>query len=303
MLRAFAVLLLLQSQVLAWNALGHKVVAEIAWQELDAQTRQQIADVLRRNPRFDIDFAKQMPSDITAASKEEQDHWIFQQAGTWPDIIRKTEYDRPIWHYVNFPLFLNGERQVTANLSMDYPTKIDISNYNVAQATKYCIAAIKSNTSPDAKALAYCWLFHLVGDMHQPMHSTALFCDNFPTGDRGGNEIPLVQGKNLHSLWDNLLGRQSRMNDVKREVTELKSDRDAWIVDPKSNIDQWIQESHELAKSFAYDQIILQAVRDTTPGTKMQPVNLPKTYLREAGHRARKRIVAAGMRLANLLKP
>ena len=40
----------------AWNALGHKVIAEIAWQELDPQQRQDIIDTLRRHPRFAEDF-------------------------------------------------------------------------------------------------------------------------------------------------------------------------------------------------------------------------------------------------------
>jgi hypothetical protein len=52
-----------------------------------------------------------------------QDHWIFQQAATWPDLIRgNRDYDQPTWHYVNFPLFLNVERRISVNLSNDYPT-------------------------------------------------------------------------------------------------------------------------------------------------------------------------------------
>ena len=41
----------------AWNALGHKVVAEIAWRQLEPKQRQSIVDTLRRHPRFDADFA------------------------------------------------------------------------------------------------------------------------------------------------------------------------------------------------------------------------------------------------------
>ena len=93
---------------LAWNGLGHKVIAEIAWRQLDEATRQQIVDTLRRHPRFAEDFEKKMPADVATADKAVQDHWVFQQAATWPDIARKTEYDRPSWHYIDVPLFLEG---------------------------------------------------------------------------------------------------------------------------------------------------------------------------------------------------
>jgi S1/P1 nuclease len=298
MLRALFLLTLLQSQALAWNGLGHKVVAEIAWQQLVPQARQQIVDTIRRHPAFDRDFAKDLPEDDKAV----QDHWIFQQAATWPDIARKTEYDRPSWHYIDVPLFTDGERQVTFNLLMDYPTQVAIKDYNIAQATKHCQAVIADHgTGADAKALANCWLMHLVGDMHQPLHSTALVCEHFPNGDKGGNEISVVQGKNLHSLWDNLLGRRARMQDVERIVAELKQNPEDWKIE-QGDVEGWIAESHEMAKSFTYDPIILQAVKEAQPGEKLTAINLPESYLKQAGRLARQRIVAAGIRLGGILK-
>ena len=288
---------------LAWNGLGHKVIAEIAWRQLDEATRQQIVDTLRRHPRFAEDFEKKMPADVATADKAVQDHWVFQQAATWPDIARKTDYDRPSWHYINVPLFLDGERPVKFNLSMDYPTDVEQENYNVAQATKHCLAVLADReAAADAKALAYSWLFHLVGDMHQPLHSTALVCEHFPDGDRGGNEIPVVQGHNLHALWDGLLGTRSRMRDVDREVAKLKEQTELWDVDTKLDIDGWIAESHDMAASAVYDPAILQAVRDASPGDKLEPISLSTDYLKAAGQLARRRIVAAGLRLGALLK-
>jgi len=60
-----------------------------------------------------------------------------------------------------------------------------------------------------------------------------------------------------------------------------------------------IAESRELAESFAYSPEVLQAIAQ--PG-EFQPVLLPESYLREAGSHAQARIVAAGLRLAQLLK-
>ena len=58
----------------ALNALGHKVIAEIAWEELTPERRNEIIAVLCCHPRLDQDFAYQLPSDA------EEDRWVFWQA-------------------------------------------------------------------------------------------------------------------------------------------------------------------------------------------------------------------------------
>lgn len=310
---AFASVVLLTAPALGWNALGHRVVAEIAWQQLDAGTLQKIVDTLKRHPRFGEDFLGRMPRDVATADPATQDRWIFWQAAVWPDVARGGPYDRPTWHYINVPVFVDKSdrkalgRQLPFNQSFKYPTKGDPADYNVVQAIKHAQATIASRSAgTDEKAIAYCWLMHLVGDLHQPLHSCALVSVNqFPQGDRGGNQIPLTRGNNLHSLWDNLLGRSDRMNNVKRVVVEL-SDREqygeVWDSAAKENdVRKWTVESHRLAESFAYDPVILQAVRETPSGAKLAPITLPDAYLKAAGEHARQRAVAAGLRLTGML--
>src|SRR3954447_4680749 len=103
-LNALVLLIVAASPAFAWNSLGHKVVAEIAWRQLDAPARQTIVDTLRRHPRFDTDFVAKMEDSAAKGDKATQDHWIFQHAATWPDQIHKNkEYDRPLWHYIDIP--------------------------------------------------------------------------------------------------------------------------------------------------------------------------------------------------------
>jgi hypothetical protein len=281
----------------AWNALGHKVVCEIAWQQLSEARRKEIVDVLQRHPRFGEDFVSKMP-DVDPA-----DQWIFQHAGTWPDLARgirgpeREKYDKPIWHYVNFPLTIDGFPAPKKNLSRNPEDNKSIA-WNVLQATEHCLAVVRSDAPPSQRAIAYSWLFHLVGDLHQPLHSTALFCERFPSGDRGGNSIKLAKGDNLHSLWDNLLGRAHQLNDVRREVAQLKRHPELWKVDTSGTLADWTAESHELAKGFAYSPDVLDAIRQPD---SLLPLQLPESYYREAGEHARARIVAAGLRLAVLL--
>jgi hypothetical protein len=311
---AFIVVTLVACQAFAWNSLGHKVVAEIAWQQLDPATRQTIVDVLRRHPTFAKDFQAKMDADAVAGDKATQGHWIFLQAATWPDIIRKQkEYDQPNWHYIDLPQYLDLAdkealgRRLPVNISTDYPTQIATAKMNVVQAIGYCRAALKSKAGPDIKAQAYCWLLHLVGDIHQPLHCTALFSvDHFPKGDEGGNKILLVKGKNLHSLWDNLLGRDSKMSTVAKAAAEL-SDKErfgnVWdTAASETGVRQWASESHDVAYASVYSDAILEAVRNAPPGDKMTPIDLPVEYYTKAGEQARKRVLTAGLRLGALLR-
>src|SRR5262249_38122727 len=101
-----AALLLRTSPCQACNSSAHKVVAEVAWQKLTPAQRTAIATALRNHPRFDEDFASRMEAGIQHAGDDEQNHWIFCQAATWPDMARGTEFDRPLWHYINLPVFI-----------------------------------------------------------------------------------------------------------------------------------------------------------------------------------------------------
>ena len=66
--------------------------------------------------------------EMKPGDKATQDHWIFQQAATWPDIIRKNKtYDRPEWHYIDIPQCLDPsvqmvfDKRLPVNISTEYP--------------------------------------------------------------------------------------------------------------------------------------------------------------------------------------
>jgi hypothetical protein len=69
-------------------------------------------------------------------------------------------------------------------------------------------SALKNNSKglTAERALFARYLIHMVGDIHQPLHSVALFNHTFPKGDAGGNllKIKLLNGsvENFHSFWD-----------------------------------------------------------------------------------------------------
>src|SRR5512144_3130603 len=46
-----------------------------------------------------------------------------------------------------------------------------------------------SGSDPTKRGIALSWLFHLIGDIQQPLHAVQLFSREYPNGDRGGIEI------------------------------------------------------------------------------------------------------------------
>jgi hypothetical protein len=60
----------------------------------------------------------------------------------------------------------------------------DPVNILTAMAEKQDV--VKNANDPERKAIALAWLFHLVGDIHQPLHAVQLFTVEYPEVTRGG---------------------------------------------------------------------------------------------------------------------
>jgi hypothetical protein len=59
---------------------------------------------------------------------------------------------------------------------------------------KNAIKVIETNINKTTveRALFARYLVHVVGDIHQPLHSVSLYNQTFPSGDRGGNSLKIV---------------------------------------------------------------------------------------------------------------
>ena len=85
---------------------------------------------------------------------------------------------------------------------------------------------VREAKDPDKRAIALAWLFHLVGDIHQPLHTVQLFTREYPNGDRGGNEVCVRVAADraaidLHRLWDGLITSTNNVGQLSRIATEL----------------------------------------------------------------------------------
>jgi hypothetical protein len=122
------------------------------------------------------------------------------------------------------------------------------------------------------------YLIHILGDIHQPLHTSALFNDQFPDGDQGGNLFLIKFPENnnitnLHKLFDS--GIDKLRNDIKRPLKSRDYDyldeisitimedfkKELMSEHIRSNFTDWINESHDISQEFIYPGIILFVIR------------------------------------------
>lgn len=312
------VVLVVSSQALAWHEGGHKIVASIAFRQLSADGKSAVVALLKKHPRFQEEFDGKMPDDLDEASTKE---WIIQQAAIFPDLARSyrgelnKQYHHPMWHFINMPEFLsNADRmelhpEHDLNLSLDAPPSLDRDS-NVVQVIRVARRTIADKHTPAAeRALMLSWLIHTVGDLHQPLHSTALFSRGmFPKGDRGGNSIGTVQKANLHSLWDDFPGGKLKFAIVRSRAVKLSTDPSLKTLGNTAaedlNEETWLKESQALAVNAVYDSEVMVELRHLEKvhqDTEDQPLDLSEDYLRTGADTAEKRVVQAGFRLGAIL--
>lgn len=311
----------------AWNSSGHMQVAAIAWSLLPGPSRAKVAALLAQHPRYREDFLAVRPAYLQHGSQAARDQWLFMHAAVWPDVARelpdaiRDQYHRPSWHYINQPIYLNDDsRHALAgtiarviNLDRALPDQPESAKLNVVQALKLAVTKIHAaETTPGDKALYLSWLLHLVGDVHQPLHTVALCSSRrFPAGDLGGNSIELRGRGKLHGVWDGAAGSGVAPSYVSRRAR-------AYLARPElaaagadaalaTRFAGWIEEGYDLAQSDVYHAEILAAVdaieRSSKPADreKTPSVALPQDYVERMRAVAERRMVEAGYRLAQLI--
>jgi hypothetical protein len=168
-------------------------------------------------------------------------------------------------------------------------------------------------TPLDRKAIDLCWVEHLAGDIHQPLHAVSLFSKEYPTGDAGGNlqvlhndgtlvaDVPTI---NLHFLWDAMEGLSLDPDVIRKDADRIEKEHpvppdDATVGDVRA----WALESFGYAKANVYlDGKLPHITRDQANADPSSAPPLPPDYLKNAQALADQRMAQAGYRLAALLE-
>ncbi len=154
----------------AWGVIGHRIVGEIAESYLNPNARKAVKQILGNE--------------------------TLAMSANWADLIKSDSTFKYLnsWHYVNLPEGLDKKAVSSYLDTFDEP--------NIYSKTNEMIAMLKNpKTSANDKVFALRILVHLMGDMHQPMHTAR-------KEDLGGNRINVMwfgQRSNLHRVWDEQL--------------------------------------------------------------------------------------------------
>lgn len=73
----------------AWNNVGHRTVAEIAWRKLDQNERRAVSDLLKQHPHYNELLAVRVPAGV------DTNEWVFLCAAVWPDWVRPAKKGQP----------------------------------------------------------------------------------------------------------------------------------------------------------------------------------------------------------------
>ena len=184
---------------------------------------------------------------------------------------------------------------------------------NILTALAYNESLLKRGSDPERQAIALAWLFHPVGDIHQPLHTAQLFTVDYPQGDRGGNEICIRvtqagQPMDLHRFWDGVITTSHNLTRLQNAAKTLRTrqefQRSQLTELANGDFESWAKESYEIATKIAYRnggriRIPKSGAMDCAMVAAV-PL-LPAGYIVSASRIADSRMILAGYRLADLL--
>ena len=284
------------SSVQAWDAAGHMLVGQVAWEASSPEVRERVAALVAN---LDNRFNNGQP-------------YNFVTICCWMDDLRslpRKDYAWSKWHYVDAPKTDDG-----VAFKLPEPP-------HVVWAIEENLKTLRNPAAGNAaRATAVGQLMHWVGDIHQPLHATTW-------DDRGGNGYTILGPKfsdllpgmtaNLHTYWDKAFRFDGKGEEIieawnppitaqrpknstegviweqAKKLMEKYSAADLPELKEPMNAETWARESHVIGCTKAYP-----------PGDHPRDTEVRKLspeWVAASRPIAERRIVVAGYRLAALL--
>jgi hypothetical protein len=238
------IFLIIQPHAYAWDGRGHGIVAGIAEAYLDSSVSDSVKKYLGNNS--------------------------FEEAAVWMDEIRRDptyDYMKP-WHYIN----IEKDKTYVASPEDNIVNQLERILGVLRDGKKRKKSEVRMNLKI---------LFHLVGDIHQPLHTGY-------GADRGGNTVEVLilgSNTNLHHVWDTdiLDAKKITLQDCLKLASALSPEKRKALA--KTDVLTWMNES----RSY------LPAVYDFKDNT------IDKDYINKNAPVVLYQLVRAGLRLAEVL--
>ncbi len=221
----------------AWDSNGHKLVAEIAYENLTPIAKKTVLQIVQTpGPWYSHPLS-------------------FSDSAAWADWIRPNTSQYDTWHYINLPYC--GDT-VCVNHKTASP--------NVVTAIAFDTAILHNKeASAEERGQALRFYLHWLGDIHQPMHTINYYSSSYPQGDAGGNRYFLVDSSypNLHAFWDGGCGLWPQNKTLnKKQIRALAKQWQALYPSKKftaaladKNPLSWAKDSYVLAIEYAYEAV------------------------------------------------
>jgi hypothetical protein len=230
----------------AWGVQGHQIVVNLAFSLLSPTAKQKILRALGGEP--------------------------LNNAAIWMDSVRENKV--PKFQYMNDWHFLNmNENQTYQEVASE-----DDVVFNLQKAIN-SVSAIQQLSSDSIK-MDLLILFHLMGDISQPLHCGYRI-------DEGGNKILVhtqkfnISRNNLHHVWDDIVIQEGKIN-LPACLNFYKSMTATAIDSVKAgNPLDWMMQSRSFFKNNVYaftivpkgiSQLSLQYLDTNVPIVKQQLV-------------------------------
>jgi len=259
------------SPALAYWEFGHETVAGIAMANVRPATRAHVLALLRHSAELDT-------PECPAATPE--------QAAVWPDCVKKLgdRFKNTFsWHYTDIEICQ----------PFDIKSACKDGNCAAAQIDKDVKLLESGKGSTRDRLTALVFLIHLVGDIHQPLHSS----DNH---DAGGNKVAASYGIyapphfNLHSIWDGPLAERAITSGpslIRRYPAAQKKSVQA------GTVTDWIHQSWQIAQRDVYGSVM----NGQPCGPEPAKVAMDEAMIEKEVPIARLQVERGGLRLARLL--
>ena len=210
-----AILLNMPFQGMAWGMLGHRVVGEIAETYLTRKASREVKNILGNES--------------------------LAMSSNWADFIKsepKFDYIGN-WHYINLPAGMSIEK-LSQHLQNDTTT-------NALTRINFLSSELKNKSLEQEKKVMYLkLLIHIVGDLHQPMH-TGRF------EDLGGNKVQLKwfgQNTNLHRVWDSDLIDYQNLSYTEYAKSINFLDKKRLHSLQQEGATQWVMDSYKISEKL-----------------------------------------------------
>jgi hypothetical protein len=200
-----------------WGALGHRLVATIAWDHLTPRAREAATALLAGEP--------------------------LGEASIWADRIRNERRETSPWHYVNIPV---------GSHAWDPVAWCRGGNCVVGAVDRFGRVVADAHAPRAERVEALKYLIHFVGDLHQPLHVG----DRGDRGGNDVKVSWRGKETNLHAVWDSDLltawsvdeGRY--LQGLRRRIARMTpAERDAMA---GGSIEGWAMDGTRFSRDVVY---------------------------------------------------